>query len=249
MNFKILKILVIIAFTLSLISCSRDLNIQENTRKDGINYEDYYYREGQSLNNVILIPGGISANRYNVENIDAKNNNMAESYIIGVKNVRKFCEENSLTLNYIQSLEDTITLSNDADMESLINKLQGVESTHFFTNENGLNVDLSINITNLSDQIIDEEWAFVNILFKASIENINKDFIFKDSKLESFRLSILSKPNDLEYNVINEYVKGYFTGKYDKYIKFYNKIDNNSSEIIRIENNTIYYMYIYDPKF
>ncbi|GAB6168345.1 hypothetical protein JCM1393_08050 [Clostridium carnis] len=249
-KYRKIKILLIIMISIIISGCGLDLKNKENGEVENINYKDYTYKEGQSLNNAIfIVPDRFNSNRDNISDINTRNDDIANNYLITLEKVKEFSKENSLKLKYIQSLEDVKALSSEENRELLINKLNGAESTHFFTEEEGFNIDLSINSTNLTNNIENEEWIFADILFKSSIENIDKDFKFKDSKLDEFRKYIIGENNNLDYNVINEYVEGYFNGKYDKHIKFYNKIDDNTSEVIRIEDNNIYYKITYDPKY
>lgn len=134
----------------------------------------------------------------------------------------------------------------------LLNDLSnsGAETVNYFTNDENLNVDLSIGITEASKYIdgnsITLGQTYYSVVYKSSIKNIDNSFKFKDSKLNEFRNMIL-QDSSLNYDKLNDYVKKIHLGEYNSNTIFLNKIDEDKYEIIRIENNTCYYTLVYDP--
>lgn len=59
---------------------------------------------------------------------------------------------------------------------------------------------------------------------------------------------MLIETNDLDFNKLNNYVKGILNNKIETDTIFFNKIDDDRYETVRIENNNCYYKLIYNPK-
>jgi hypothetical protein len=117
-------------------------------------------------------------------------------------------------------------------------KVAGAETVSYFTDEDILNVELGI---------IGGEDSFSEITYKASIANLDKNFNFKESKLNEFR-SMLVETKDLDFDKINQYIQDIYNKNINKDMVFFNKIDNDRYEVIRIENNNCYYKLVYNPK-
>lgn len=123
--------------------------------------------------------------------------------------------------------------------ELLVNlQLAGAETVIYFTDEDILNVELSISIGDNS---------YSHITYKASIQNLDQNFEFKESKLNEFR-KILVETNELDFDILDKSIKDRFKNQIDIDIIFFNKIDEDRYETIRIENNNCYYKLIYNPK-
>lgn len=80
-----------------------------------------------------------------------------------------------------------------------------------------------------------------------SFLNVGENFNFKESKLNEFR-NVLVETSDLDFDKLNKYAKDKYNKKIDNGSVFFNKIDDNRYETIRIENNNCYYKLIYNPK-
>jgi hypothetical protein len=117
-------------------------------------------------------------------------------------------------------------------------KVAGAETVSYFTDEDILNVELNI---------IDMDDSYSRIEHKVSIANVDQSFNFKESKLNEFR-NILVETKDLDYDKINQYVKDIYNNNINRDMVFFNKIDADRYEVIRIENNNCYYRLIYNPK-
>ena len=85
-------------------------------------------------------------------------------------------------------------------------------------------------------------------MYKASIENIDTTFDFKTSKLNEYRNTFVDV-NDLDYEKVNSYIKDMLSKNIEDSMIFFNKIDDNSYEVITIKDGNCYYRLVYDPKF
>lgn len=84
------------------------------------------------------------------------------------------------------------------------------------------------------------------IEYKAAVANINGDFNFKESKLNEFRSSVVNSA-DIDFKKLNEFIQGVYNKEMTIDMRFINKIDENSYEIIRVEGNNCYYKFVCDP--
>lgn len=259
---KIFKVITIILLGLTIVglvlvkshnSIKKD---EENISEDKTN-NIILDENNDSLSNTLSDKNNIpiSLNSSCITNLDARNEDILKEYTRAVSIVKEFCLNNSLSLNYIQSIKDNIGRldeSYNSERIVLLKDLEnnGAETVNYFTDDESLNVDLSIGFTDGSNNVNGEYVilgeTYSKITYKASIKNVDSSFNFKNSKLNEFRNMIL-QDSSLNYDKLNEYVKNMFLGKYDNNIVFLNKIDENRYEIIRIENNNCYYKLVYNP--
>lgn len=192
----------------------------------------------------------IPDNSKNVSNPELRNNTFVDKYIQGINLIKEFCKNNFLDLKYVEPIEDRISRFDGEHGVNLLETLssQGAETIKYFTENEVLNVDLNISITQIDPSLrTPENNTFSDIIYKASIENIDENFNFKDSKLNEFR-NTLVEINNLNHEKIDSYIGDMDSKKIKDYMVFFNKIDDDRYEVIRIENNNCYYKIVYDPK-
>lgn len=239
MGFK--KIILILVLVLLLFGCNKkekiDVNIEnkintEETVEDSSNMKNIVYKRSE----VTVID-----NSKSIDNLDLRNSTLIKEYSETVKLIKNFSENNSLELIFAEPIEDRIGRMKDVGnrpklLEDL--KLAGTETVSYFTDEDILNVEVSIT---------EEDESYSHISYKASIANLDQNFNFKESKIYEFR-NMLIKTNDLDFNKLNNYVRDRLNNKVDIDTIFFNKIDDDRYETIRIENDNCYYKLIYNPK-
>lgn len=258
------KMIVMLVLSLTLIGCTINKNSKVENENIDIKTEseanDIIYKiEDSNLSNVIATKDVVISikSNYGTQNVEERNKDISEEYIRAIGIVKEFCKNNSLQIKYIQPISDRISSLNDFPENEhylLLKNLQGLgaETIQYFTDEENLNVDLSIGTTEASGYVDDGFISFgktySGVEYKASIKNINNDFNFQNSKLNEFRNMILGDKS-LNYDKLNDYVRKIFSNEYDKENVFLNKIDDDKYEVIRIENNNCYYKLVYDPLF
>ncbi|MFU7517831.1 hypothetical protein, partial [Clostridium sp. HCS.1] len=84
------------------------------------------------------------------------------------------------------------------------------------------------------------------IIYKASIENIDSEFNFKNSQIKEFR-NMLINDNSLDYTLVDDYISNIISDKISSNSGYLNKIDENLYETIVISENTCYYKIIFNP--
>lgn len=259
------KIILILAFTLILTGCTINKNSKVKKEIENINTQidsevssDSNDRENKDSNinsrNVVSNKKEVATikSNKNTPNLEVRNKAISEEYIRAIGIVKEFCRNNSLEIKYIQPISDRISSLKDFPNDGhyiLLNNLAtlGAETIQYFTDEENLNIDLSINTTEASgDNFATFGQTYSDVIYKASIQNVNDKFDFKDSKLNEFRNLIL-EDQVLDYDKLNDYIKNIYSGEYDSDTVFLNKIDDNRYEVIRIENNNCYYNLVYDP--
>lgn len=185
--------------------------------------------------------------------IELRNNIISKEYTRAIKLFKNFADENSLNLTYIEPIEDRISRFRDisyGEVSSLLENLYelGAETVNYFTEEEGLNIDLSIgnkevispnNMTHIGV-------TYSEIIYKASIENIDSNFNFETSKLNEFR-DMLINDNSLKYDLVDIYISNVISNKYNSNSAYLNKIDENLYETITVSENTCYYKIIFNP--
>lgn len=248
---KLLKLISVATLSVFLIGCSKyvvkDKPIENDTSINEIPNDNTDDTENEdTLKNIIEDKDKIEIqdNSSDVSNLDLRNSTMLIKYIDGVSLVKTFSDNNSLYLKYIEPLKDKIGRFRDIPEVVLLEDLKssGAETTQYYTEENGLNVDLSININ--TREVI----TYSEILYKASIENIDTTFDFKASKLNEFRNTFVDV-NDLDYEKVNSYIKDMLSKNIEDNMVFFNKIDDNRYEVITIKDGNCYYKLVYNPKF
>lgn len=248
---KLAKLLTLCTLSVFLIGCSKymikDKNNDINTYIQETNNEDTLLNS-TSMKNIIEDKNKIEMpdNSKNVSDSKLRNSKFVEKYIEGIKIIKLFSENNSLNLKYTEPIEDRISRFKDRHDAALLNDLYsfGAETINYYTENIGLNIDLSIS-TDINEDTDIATYSY--IIYKASIENIDSNFNFKDSKLNEFRNSLIEF-NELDYDKIDKYIKGIISNEIKSYMVFFNKIDEDRYEVIRIENNNCYYKLVYDPK-
>jgi hypothetical protein len=252
------KFIVLCTLSIFLIGCNKakDKNklIENKTSVNEATSEDKNANgnnDNSDMKNIVEDKDKIKMpdNSKNISNLELRNSTFVDEYIKGLDLVKEFCKNNSLNLKYAQPIKDRIVDFNFqvVDENSLLLKelyLAGAETVNYFTEEERLNVDLSIATIPTENPKVS---TYSGIIYKASIENIDGNFNFKDSKLNEFR-NALVEVNDLDYEKIDNYIKDMISKKIKAYMVFFNKIDDDRYEIIKVENNNCYYRLIYDPK-
>ena len=59
---------------------------------------------------------------------------------------------------------------------------------------------------------------------------------------------MLIENSELSFDKVDKYIKDIINNRIDRDKVFFNKIDDDRYETIRIENNNCYYKLIYNPK-
>lgn len=232
---KILKNKIILIFILLIIFFvttvlflrSRNLTKEETKISSDLNKNNEDIDDSDkdiidSLSNKIInnkYENLVKDNSIYIEDLQARNNAIAEEYGKAVRLFNDFAKENSLTLTYVEPIEDRISRFkgvNEDQVSVLLQKLfdLGAETVNYFTNEDGLNIDGS--------------------------------FKFSTSKLNEFR-NMLTNDNSLNYDLVDNYISKVISGEYSKDSAYLNKIDNNIYETIIVNKNTCYYKMVYNP--
>ncbi|WP_294172227.1 hypothetical protein [uncultured Clostridium sp.] len=260
------KVILVLVLSLILTGCTINKNSKVQKETKNIKVQSQLEEnsviseiENSNLSNIITTKKEVISIKSNAgtPNFEARNKAISEEYIKAITIVKEFCKNNSLEIKYVQPISDRISsLSDLSDDEHylLLKNLEnlGAETIQYFTDEESLNIDLSINTTEAANYVDDSFVVFgktySDVVYKASIQNVNENFKFKDSKLDEFR-NIILKDKILDYDKLNDYIKNIYSGEYDSNTVFLNKIDDDKYEVIRIENNNCYYKLVYDPVF
>ncbi|WP_195430992.1 hypothetical protein [Clostridium sp. D46t1_190503_E9] len=249
---KFSKLIALCTLSIFLIGCNKVQLKSKSEDNDSIITEDTNEETNNTtLNNIIEDKNKIEIpdNSKNVDNPELRNYTFVDKYIQGINLIKEFCKINSLDLKYVEPIQDRI---GRFDAEHGVNLLEilsskGSETVNYFTEDDVLNVDISIDITQIDQNLrTPENNTFSHIIYKASIENIDEQFNFKNSKLNEFRNTLVGI-NNLDYEKINSYINDMSSKKNKDYMVFFNKIDDDGYEVIRIENNNCYYRLVYDP--
>lgn len=255
---KLTKFIVLCTLSIFLIGCNKakDKNkpIENNTPVNEVTSENKNTndnKDNSDMKNIVEDKDKIKmpTNSKSVANPELRNSTFVDEYINGINLIKEFCNNNSLDLKYAQPIKDRIVDFNFevVDENSLLLKelyLAGAETVNYFTEEERLNVDLSIGTIPTENPKIG---TYSGIIYKASIENMGENFNFKDSKLNEFR-NTLVEVNDLDYEKIDNYINDMISKKIKDYMVFFNKIDDDRYEVIKVKNNNCYYRLVYDPK-
>lgn len=246
---KTIKTLVLLLLTLTLLGCN-DKTVEKpiNTYTNEVKIENEYKVEENEMKNIIEDKNKIkiAENSDNINDLEVRNSTIVKEYINAIEFYKIFSLENNLNLTFVEPLEHRISRFDTETAQEVVPLLKelyinGAETVNYFTNQDGLNVDLSIS-THTDNKTYDA------IVYKASVENIDKNFNFNESKLNEFR-SALIKDNKLDFDKLNNFIKDYLSGVYNRDIVFFNKIDDDRYEIIRVEKKgSCYYRLVYDPK-
>jgi hypothetical protein len=237
---KIKKVLFLLILSLFLVGCNKSNNV--NITESEVN-TDKIIEDNSDMKNVIDTKSKINVidNSKSINNLDLRNDTISKRYSEAIVKIKDFCMNNSLKLDFEEPIQDRISRMKDVGNRSeLLGKLQleGAQTVTYFTNEDILNVELNIS---------EEDFTYSHISYKASITNIDRNFNFKESKLNEFR-SMLIEKSDLDFDKINKYIEDIINNRLEVDTIFFNKIDDDRYETIRIENNNCYYKLIYNPK-
>lgn len=251
---KFNKIILIVMCNLFLIGCSNKDNkieteiiIDDNIEKGNEEkIEEARLESKKTMKNLIAHKNNIKLEEKvdNNSDLEVIKNSIVEEYIRGINLVKEFCENNSLSLTYEEPIEHRISRFKNGPWEtdpvkSIVIQLEnlyaaGAESVSYFTNEPELNVELGVNVDHHS------------IVYKAAIDNINNEFNFKGSKLNEFRTSVVNSA-DIDFDELNKFIQSVYNKEITIDMRFFNKIDENSYEVIRVQQNNCYYKFVYDP--
>lgn len=229
---------------------SNNLQLENSDNKDE-NSESAKYLSNTTISS--RYDKVIEDNSIYTKDLEARNDAIAEEYARGVNLFKSFATENLLNLTFIEPIEDRISRfeGGASDVVVLLEKLHelGAETIHYFTNEEGLNIDLSIGNR---DAILHETMenigvTYTEILYKASIENIDSDFKFETSKLNEFR-NMLIDNDSLRYDLLQQYISKAVLGDYSDGAVYLNKIDENMYETIIVDRKNCYYKLVYNPR-
>ena len=246
---KITKILFLFILSLLLIGCNKNtksiIEKDTNTKKVSENNSDTNknIEKNTDMKNTIVKKNevNIEDNSKNIIDLELRNSTIAKVYSEAINSVKDFSEKNSLELIFEEPIEHRISrMAHFGNTSILLQDLQelGAETVSYFTDEDILNVELSI---------VEDDNTYSHIAYKASIANINKDFNFMESKLNEFRSMLVDK-NELNFDNINKYIEDMLNNNLEGDALFFNKIDDDRYESIRIKNNNCYYKLIYNPK-
>lgn len=247
---KIRNILLLLILSLLLVGCNNKdtVNIIENdtnTEEGNKNNSDVdkAIENNIDMKNIIVKENevNIEDNSKNIIALNLRNSNITKVYSESINLVKDFSENNFIELKYEEPINHRISrMANTGNRSKLLEDLQsqGAETVSYFTDEDILNVELSIQ---------EEDNSYSHIAYKAAIANINKDFNFKESKLNEFRIILIDK-NQLDFDNVNKYIEDMLNNNLEADTLFFNKIDDDRYESIRIKNNNCYYKLIYNPK-
>ena len=257
----VLILLILFFITGVIVLRSRKLagestEISNNLNEEDMDKDDSAEEIIDSLSNIIIDnkhKNIIKDNSMYTENLETRNNVIAEKYGRAVELFKSFANENSLNLTFIEPIEDRISRFEgmaEGQVSMSLKKLSdlGAESVNYFTDEEGLNIDLSIGNKDavLADTMTDIGVTYSDILYKASIENIDSSFKFSTSKLNEFR-NMMINDNSLNYDLVDDYISKVISGEYSKGSAYLNKIDENIYETIIVDKNNCYYKMVYNP--
>jgi hypothetical protein len=239
------KIVFALALSLLLVGCYKqnavDLPLKiDNNTKETIEEK---VEDSNDMKNIVCNKNEVSIidNSKNIDNLELRNSTFVKEYYEAVNLIKGFSENNLLELIFAEPIEHRISrMKGVENRPKLLEDLQlaGAETVSYYTDEEILNVELSIT---------EEDNSYSHITYKVSIANVDENFNFKESKLYEFR-NMFIETNELDFDKLNNYVKDRLNNKIDVDAIFLNKIDDDRYEIIRIENNNCYYKLIYNPK-
>ncbi|MFU7517011.1 hypothetical protein [Clostridium sp. HCS.1] len=211
-------IILILTLTLILTGCTINKNSKVKTEIENINTQidsevnsNSNDRENKdsTINSRNIISNKkevatIKSNK-NTPNLEVRNKAISEEYIRAIGIVKEFCRNNSLEIKYIQPISDKISSLKDFPNDEhyiLLNNLAtlGAETIQYFTDEENLNIDLSINTTDASG---DNE--FRNLILEDKVLDYDKlnDYIKNIYSGEYNSDSVfLNKIDDNKYEVI-----------------------------------------------
>lgn len=237
---KIRKVLILLVLSSILFGCHKEeavsiIESEVNTEQKNENNE--------GMKNIVAKKDeiNINDNSKTIIDLESRNSSLVKEYSQAIKLIKDFAISNSLELIFEEPIQHRISRMSDVGNRSTLLQtleLSGAETVSYFTNENLLNVELSI---------VEEDYTYSHIAYKASIANINDNFNFKESKLNEFR-SMLIENSELSFEKVNNYIDDIINNRIDRDEVFFNKIDDDRYETIRIENNNCYYKLIYNPK-
>lgn len=237
---KIGKFLILLVLSLLLSGCYKEDAV--NNIESGVNTEQRN-ENNNDMKNVIVEKNEINIddNSKSIIDVELRNSLLVKIYSQSINLIKDFSVSNSLELIFKEPIQDRISrMDNVGNRSKLLEDLQlaGAETVSYFTNEDILNVELSI---------VEEDYTYSHIVYKASITNINENFNFKESKINEFR-SMLIEKSELSFDKVNKYIEGIINNRVEGDKIFFNKIDDDRYETIKIENNNCYYKLIYNPK-
>ena len=246
---RVNKIILVLMCSMILIGCNSN-NVEEKKKvevEDKIDTVEVI--DENTMKNLVAHKNDIKPkdNSIEIKDLDARNKNIKEEYLSGISLVKGFCESNSLTLTYEEPLKDRISRFDGRVNDVILLRGiydEGAETINYFTDNESLNVDLSIGTQSVNNN--DEISTYSHVVYKSAIENINDGFKFKDSKLNEFRNTIVHL-DDLDFEKIDKFIGSVYNGQQNIDMRFFNRIDDNRYEIIRVENNNCYYKLVYDP--
>ncbi|EOR19966.1 hypothetical protein A500_19179, partial [Clostridium sartagoforme AAU1] len=177
---KIGKFLILLVLSLLLSGCYKEDAV--NTMESGVNTEQRN-ENNNDMKNVIVEKNEINIddNSKSIIDLELRNSSLVKIYSQSINLIKDFSVSNSLELIFEEPIQDRISrMDNVGNRSKLLEDLQlaGAETVSYFTNEDILNVELSI---------VEEDYTYSHIVYKASITNINENFNFKESKINEFR--------------------------------------------------------------
>ena len=239
---RIRKIMVLLAVSISLVGCHKEKVVDDLPMEKEPSLEEVV-QDNSDMRNIVedKYKIDVTDNYDTIVNLDLRNSTMVQKYSEAIKLIKDFCIDNSLEIIFVEPIEHRISRMNYKDnIAELLQNLKesGAETVSYFTNEDILNIELGIG-----------HWddSYSDITYKASISNVDLNFNFKESKLNEFR-NMLVETKDLDFYKINQYVQDIYNKNINSDMVFFNKIDDDRYEVIRIENNNCYYKLIYNPK-
>ena len=237
---KIKKILILLVLSSILFGCHKEDAV--SIIESGVNTEQKN-ETNEDMKNIVAKKDEINIddNSKSIIDLESRNSSLVKEYSQAIKLIKDFAISNSLELIFEEPIQHRISrMENVGNRSVLLKELQlsGAETVSYFTNEEILNVELST---------VEEDYTYSYIAYKASITNINENFNFKESKLNEFR-SMLIENSELSFEKVNNYIDDIINNRIDRDKVFFNKIDDDRYETIRIENDNCYYKLIYNPK-
>ncbi|MGL4331135.1 MAG: hypothetical protein ACRCSD_11150, partial [Clostridium sp.] len=191
----------------------------------------------------------VESRMYTSKDLDTRDKNISKQYSRGINLVKEFCESNSLKVTYAEPIEDRISRMKDNNNQSeVLMMLQndGAETVNYYTDEDLLNVDLSITITEINNENNELASRLSKIEYKASESKIEGNFDFQTSKLNEFRILLLGSNEDIDYKSLNEFINKCMVGEITSNMRFVNRVNENFVEYIRVEKGNVYYRLVYD---
>lgn len=160
--------------------------------------------------------------------------------------IKAFCKKNNINLGYYNTIAEQHKGS-DSEQAATIKKLEVIDSEDHYGENDNMSIEMATGLMQATKKNGKSTYTIAPARYRCTIKNINADFNFKDSALNSFRNDITDNDTSIDFDIVDKFIKDYFSWKLDSDIIFFNKIEEGKYESISIENNNISYRLTYSP--